>query len=67
MSARFTHLVWQLRTQNPTDKLVLLMIADAADRQGHASIYLEEAAPLCALSTYALADCLTNLCTTRLH
>lgn len=61
MSARFTHLVWQLRTQNPTDKLVLLMIADAADRQGYASLYLEEAAPLCALSTYALADCLTNL------
>ncbi|CAM3752209.1 hypothetical protein VA7868_00694 [Vibrio aerogenes CECT 7868] len=61
MSAKFTYLAWQFHTQTPVEKLVLLMLADSSDQQGVVLLDLEQAAPLCSLSTYALADCLTNL------
>ncbi|SHO58873.1 hypothetical protein [Vibrio quintilis] len=61
MSAKFTHLAWQFHTQTPVEKLVLLMLADNSDQQGYVLLDLDQAAPLCSLSAYALADCLTNL------
>lgn len=62
MSAKYTHLAWQLNCASAAEKLVLLMLADSADEMGYVTVHLERMGPLCCLSTFGLADCLRSLC-----
>ncbi|MCG3728334.1 hypothetical protein [Vibrio cincinnatiensis] len=62
MSAKYTHLAWQLNCASPAEKLVLLMLADSTDDMGYVTVNLEHMGPLCCLSTFGLAECLRALC-----
>ncbi|PXA73621.1 hypothetical protein [Vibrio sp. 11986-1-5] len=62
MSAKYTHLAWQLNCASATEKLVLLLLADCADDMGYVTVNLEHMGPLCCLSTFGLAECLRALC-----
>ncbi|EKO3686583.1 hypothetical protein P0F07_001363 [Vibrio metschnikovii] len=62
MSAKYTHLAWQLNCASAAEKLVLLMLADSTDDMGYVTVNLEHMGPLCCLSTFSLAECLRSLC-----
>lgn len=61
LSAKFTYLTWKINTSSPAEKLVMLLLADNADDEGYATIELNKASTLTALSVFGLADCLKAL------
>lgn len=61
MSAKYSYFAWQVTVSNPTEKLILLLLADYANENGYSSVCLNEVCHLCALTDMGMATHLTSL------
>lgn len=61
MSASFTHYVWTRSTSSGPQKLVLLALADHANKHGEAELSLRDMARLCGLSKTRIDEIIGSL------
>lgn len=61
MSAKYTYFAWQMTMSNPTEKLILLLLADYANENGFSAVCLNEVCQQCSLTDIGMATHLTSL------